>query len=214
MTTRTATRKLNRSQNLLTADQARKLPALYSTDGKGDAAVAQVKFFLGAYTWYATEYDAETGTFFGLVDNCNMRDQIPEGELGYFTAEELCTTSATVNVFGGARGSFRQPVERDVWFAPTTLGAIRDQINPARKLTAADRAAIAEFEADEADDFDCGFVADVAAEAEPVAEVAAEPADCDCSFCKYAEAEPTTPPAAAKPASRFAANYAAINWGR
>jgi hypothetical protein len=203
-----AGRKLNRSQKLLTAAQARQLPALYSTDGQGDNAIVYAKFFLGALTWYATEFDAETGTFFGLVDNVSMRDQEPEGELGYFTAEELCTITAPVHCIGHTRLSFRQPVERDIHFEPKTLGEIRDKLNPARKarceMPAADT--VAEFDATE-----------LTAEAEAVFSEMVEEARNGYPI------ESTTPTAAeaaapiAKPATaadRFAAGYARINWGK
>jgi hypothetical protein len=203
-TTRTAAgRKLNRSQKLLTAEQARRLPALYSTDGQGDKATVWAKFFLGAFTWYATEFNAETGTFFGLVDNVNMRDQEPEGELGYFTAEELCTITAPVHCIGNARFSFRQPVERDIHFTPCTLGEIRDKLNPSRKarreLSAADAAAVAEFDAAEVAEVETVF-ADMVEEARN-----GYPTETETE-------EPTKKPATA--ADRFAAGYARIKWGR
>ena len=159
MTTEHRNRKLNHSQKLLTAAEARRLPALYSTDGQGDNARAIVHYFLGGFDWFATEYDPETGRFFGLCYNREMADQMPEGELGYFTADDLCTAAATVNVTGAVRGSFRQPVERDLWYGGETLGEIRARLNPQRgpELSEADREAAAIFEADR----------DAAAEADP-----------------------------------------------
>ena len=90
---------------LLTKKLEEQLPPLYSTDGEGYDAVAVVKFFhpLSTWTWYATEYDPETRTFFGLVDgHCK--------ELGYFSLDEL----ESVIVRG-------LKIERDLYFKPTKL---------------------------------------------------------------------------------------------
>ena len=45
------------------------LPPLSSQDGKGEQALAVVKFFdpYGSWSWYASEFDPEQGLFFGLV---------------------------------------------------------------------------------------------------------------------------------------------------
>ena len=95
---------------LLTKELLKKLPALYSQDGKGDETVAYAKFFTpdSNWTWYATEFDPETGTFFGLVDGA-------EKELGYFTLAQL----------ESVRGAFGLPVERDRYFDPTPLSALK-----------------------------------------------------------------------------------------
>jgi hypothetical protein len=99
-----------RGHKLLTKADAAKLPALYSQDGKGDEAVAIVKFFspYSGWEWYATEFDGED-TFFGLVKGF-------ETELGYFSLKEL----SEVTVFGGVPA-----VERDKWFDPTPLKEVR-----------------------------------------------------------------------------------------
>jgi hypothetical protein len=95
---------------LLTKALLKKLPALYSQDGKGDEAVVYAKFFTpdSNWTWYATEFDPESGTFFGLVQGI-------EDELGYFHLKDLETF----------RGRFNLPVERDMYFSETTLGEIK-----------------------------------------------------------------------------------------
>jgi len=83
------------------------LPALYSNEDKpAGAAVAVVKFFTPDtdWTWYATEYNPEERTFFGLVDGFVK-------ELGYFNLDELKTL----------RGPFGLPVERDLYWKPTPL---------------------------------------------------------------------------------------------
>ena len=61
------------------------------------------------WTWYVTEWDAETGLCFGLVEGF-------ETELGYFSLDEL----AEATVFGGVPA-----VERDLYWKPMTLGEIR-----------------------------------------------------------------------------------------
>ena len=109
---------------LLTKANAKALPPLYSQDGKGEDAVAQVKFFTPTsnWTWYATEANAIVGgeevplntvtnlsavedvTFFGKVVGF-------ETELGYFSLNELAK----------AKGPFGLGVERDMHFKPTPL---------------------------------------------------------------------------------------------
>lgn len=91
---------------LLTKEILKKLPPLGSQDGKGLDATIHVKFFTpdSNWTWYATEYDPETGEFFGLVDGF-------EKELGLFTLRDLQSV----------RGGLGLLVECDRWFGPKTL---------------------------------------------------------------------------------------------
>jgi hypothetical protein len=72
-------------------------------------AVAPLKFFSpdGNWTWYPTEFDGED-VFFGLVSGFAV-------ELGYFTLSEL----------EGVRGLFGLPIERDLYFKPTTLQTLQ-----------------------------------------------------------------------------------------
>ena len=63
------------------------------------------------WRWYITEWDAETGLCFGLVEGFEV-------ELGYFDLTEL----AEVTVFGGVPA-----MERDLYWEPQTLGEIRRQ---------------------------------------------------------------------------------------
>jgi hypothetical protein len=90
---------------LLTKANRKSLPKLYSQDGKGMDAIAQVKFFTpdSNWTWYASEFDGED-LFFGLVVGQST-------ELGYFSLSELKTV----------RGAFGLPVERDRYFSPKPL---------------------------------------------------------------------------------------------
>ena len=96
-------------QKLLTQEDLGRLPALGTTDGQGYEALAQVKFFNpgGVGTWYATEYDPATRTFFGLAD-------LGDPELGYFSLDEL----------EQAKGNWGLGIERDMYFSPTALKAL------------------------------------------------------------------------------------------
>ena len=90
---------------LLTKALEKQLPPLYETEKTQTKDKLLIcKFFLTgtAITWYACEYDLETKTFFGLVDNYEL-------EWGYFSLEEL----------EGLKGQFNMPVERDLYFEPT-----------------------------------------------------------------------------------------------
>lgn len=96
---------------LLTKAIQKQLPPIYAQEAKGKEATAYVKFFTpdANFTWWATEFDPETGTFFGLVDDGRDR------ELTYFYLDQLQTV----------RGRFGLPVERDRWFAPTPLNQLK-----------------------------------------------------------------------------------------
>lgn len=95
--------------NLLPKSIEKQLPELYATERNPDP-IAYVKFFTpdSGWTWYATEYDPETRTFFGLVSGFEV-------ELGYFTLDELKSV----------RGSLGLPVERDLYWKPRRLSEIR-----------------------------------------------------------------------------------------
>ena len=89
------------------------IPPLYANDGADapDAIVAPAKLFSPYNGWrsYITEWEAENGLCFGLVEGF-------ETELGYFHLTEL----AEVTVFGSVPA-----VERDLYWAPQTLGEMR-----------------------------------------------------------------------------------------
>jgi len=91
---------------LLTKELIKKLPAMRETEGQGEEAIAQVKFFTpdSNWTWYGVEYDAEQRLFYGLVDGFDR-------ELGYFSLDEL----------ESVRGPFGLKIERDRFFDPTPL---------------------------------------------------------------------------------------------
>lgn len=97
--------------DLLPAEIAAILPALYRTQEDPDATV-HMKFFTpdGAWSWYVVEYDPEERMFFGLVDGF-------EEELGYFSLDELLEV----------RGPLGLPVERDLHFDPKPLSQCHRQ---------------------------------------------------------------------------------------
>ena len=108
-----------RRHELMTKELGETIPALYANDGADDpdAVLARVKLFtpFSNWTWYVTEWEAETGLCFGLVQGF-------EEELGYFSLDEL----AEVTVLGGVPA-----VERDLYWKPTTLGEIRGRARQA-----------------------------------------------------------------------------------
>ena len=87
------------------------LPPLYATEDFLDPLVS-IKLFTpdSSWTWYITEYDPEERLCFGLVHG-------QEQELGYFSLTEL----------EELRGPMGLSVERDLYFQPTRLSAIREQ---------------------------------------------------------------------------------------
>ena len=114
-----------RGMRLLTKEIRKKLPPLYSQDGKGGKAVAQVKYFSpsSSWTWYGVEGEPvldESGEeidfrFFGLVDgHCK--------ELGYFVLSEL----------EEVRGPMGLPIERDLYWQPKTLEEIAPEMFESR----------------------------------------------------------------------------------
>ena len=60
-----------RRHKLMTKELGEKIPALYANDEADDpdAVLAHVKLFtpFSNWTWYVTEWEAETGLCFGLV---------------------------------------------------------------------------------------------------------------------------------------------------
>lgn len=97
---------------LLTQANRKSLPPLYSQDGKGDDAIAYVKYFCPwtRWTWFATEFDGED-TFFGLVFGDFT-------ELGDFSLSELQSI----------KGPMGLKIERELGFKPTSLSEIREMM--------------------------------------------------------------------------------------
>ncbi len=104
-----------RRHKLMTKELGEKIPVLYANENVKDydAVLAHVKLFtpFSNWTWYITEWNAETGECFGLVEGF-------ETELGYFDLTEM----AEATVLGGVPA-----VERDLYWKPTTLGEIKRQ---------------------------------------------------------------------------------------
>ena len=104
-----------RGHKLMTKELAETIPALGANEDVADydAVLAPAKLFspYSGWTWYITEWDAESGLCFGLVEGFEM-------ELGYFDLTEL----SEVTVFGSVPA-----VERDLYWEPQTLGEIRRQ---------------------------------------------------------------------------------------
>ncbi len=102
-----------RGHKLMTKKLGEEVPVLYANENVADYddVVAHVKLFspYANWTWYVTEWDAETGECFGLVEGF-------ETELGYFDLAEM----ASATVFGSVPA-----VERDLHWKPKTLGEIR-----------------------------------------------------------------------------------------
>lgn len=96
---------------LLTKELRKKLPPLYTNEEKSPkVTLVIVKFFdpCGSWTWYATEFDPDTGIFFGFVRGI-------ENELGYFSLKEL----------EEYRGKpFGLGIERDMYFGKHTLAEV------------------------------------------------------------------------------------------
>ena len=103
-----------RRHQLITKELADTIPPLYANDGADDpdAVIARVKLFspYSGWRWFITEWEAETGQCFGLVKGFGT-------ELGYFDLTELSEVTAFGNV---------PAVERDLTWAPQTLGEIRN----------------------------------------------------------------------------------------
>jgi hypothetical protein len=95
---------------LLPTEIADRLPPLYSQEERGDAAIAQVKFFTPwtSWTWYASEYDPGERLCFGVVVG-------HERELGYFSVDEL----------EAIRGPGGLTIERDLYWKPRPLKECR-----------------------------------------------------------------------------------------
>lgn len=98
---------------LMTKELEQTFPALYSTEEKDPKEVKIIaKFFCpwNHWTWYATEYDLETGIFFGYV-----RGDFDES--GPFSLEEL----------ESVKGPLGLTIERDLHFGEHTLAEVMEK---------------------------------------------------------------------------------------
>ena len=104
-----------RRHKLMTKELGETIPALFNNENVEDydSVLAPAKLFspYSNWTWYITEWEAESGLCFGLVQGF-------EEELGYFDLTDL----SEVTVFGGVPA-----VERDLYWKPTTLGEIKSR---------------------------------------------------------------------------------------
>lgn len=94
------------------------MPETYGQDGKGDAAIAYLHYFMGGMDWYITEKDMEAEQLqaFGLADLGHG------GELGYISIVELVGSGA----------------ELDFNFQQKTIG----QINGKKEMSEAEKSGI------------------------------------------------------------------------
>lgn len=97
---------------LLTKELLNKFAQRGSQEGRKDPLVI-AKFFnpVGAGTWYATEYNPQTKTFFGFVSIFNDDND----EWGYFSLEEL----------ESYRGRLGLGIERDIYFIQKPFSKIK-----------------------------------------------------------------------------------------
>ena len=104
-----------RRHALMTKELAKTIPPLYANeDTSEDEVVVRAKLFtpFSNWTWYITEWDAEEGLCFGLVDGLAT-------EVGYFDLTEL----SEVTLFRGLPA-----VERDLDWRPQTLAEVREKV--------------------------------------------------------------------------------------
>ena len=96
---------------LITKGLAKVLPRLGETDLEPNPVVRAKLFFPDfSWNWFAIEFDGED-TCYGYVDG-----DFPE--LGYFSLSELRRN----------RGKLGLSIERDRYFRPCRLSAIRDEV--------------------------------------------------------------------------------------
>ena len=104
-----------RRHKLMTKELGDRIPAIGANENVEDYddVLAPAKLFspYNGWRWYITEWDAETGLCFGLVEGF-------ETELGYFDLTEM----AEETVFGSVPA-----VERDLYWEPMILSEIRRQ---------------------------------------------------------------------------------------
>jgi hypothetical protein len=96
-------------------EELAKLPPLYGTEQiETQDKIVQLKFFLGAWTWYAVEYSPEERIFFGFTESGLGPDC---SEWGYFSFDELLQVKAPLTP--GGPGVL--DVDRDLHFKPRAV---------------------------------------------------------------------------------------------
>tara|TARA_R110002012_G_scaffold100347_2_gene238977 strand:- start:125 stop:445 length:321 start_codon:yes stop_codon:yes gene_type:complete len=102
---------------LLTKEILNKTPDISDGELKPEQVKITAKFFdpTGSFTWYLTEIDKnDKNTCFGFVTS----EFCPEGELGYFTINELESVV----------GQMGLGVERDKFFSTKSLAEVMDSV--------------------------------------------------------------------------------------
>jgi hypothetical protein len=96
---------------LMTAELEKRFAKVGSQEEKKDPVIV-AKFFnpAGAGTWYATEYDPETKTFFGYVSIFGDWND----EWGYFSLQELQSF----------KGPFGLRIERDLYWQEKKVSTV------------------------------------------------------------------------------------------
>ena len=106
-----------RRHKLMTNELGKKIPSVGAHENveDTDSVIAIAKLFspYNCWRWYITEWNAETGLCFGLVEGF-------ETEWGYFDLTELAETT----VFGDVPA-----IERDLYWEPKTIGEIRGRLS-------------------------------------------------------------------------------------
>jgi len=103
--------KINRTQTLMTKAELGKLPALGVTDGiPFDQKKGIVHYFGGTFDFWAVEFDAQWGEFFGYT---RIGGNGSDGSWGYMDAHELAKLGYTMSLCGRA---IQMPLERDLHF--------------------------------------------------------------------------------------------------
>ncbi len=102
---------------LMTQELARRFAEVGRQEELGEGAIVVAKFFTPwtNWTWYATEYDPEERTFFGLVEG-------HEVELGYFSLDEMAEV----------RGPFGLKIERDLFWHEKPVRDVRAEVEKRR----------------------------------------------------------------------------------
>ena len=111
MVHKTSPFKIKDGMLLLTQEDLKRLPPLYSTEKIPiEEKVLQVKFFSpdSNWTWYAVEFDGKD-RFFGYVKGF-------ENEWGYFSMKELMASKGTLGLH----------IERDRYFTPTRFKDLKE----------------------------------------------------------------------------------------
>jgi len=106
-----------RGHKMMTKELGKKIPPLYSQDGKGDEAIVYAHYFnpYGVGEWWILEWDGEN-EMFGYAD-------LGFPELGYISLSELENVSI---------GGMELPIERDLHWQEKTLGEVKEAMSKYR----------------------------------------------------------------------------------